>query len=68
MYEMGLENTEEPEIKLQTFAGSLGKPGNTRKKSTSASLTTLKPLTMEITRNWKFFLKGMGIPDSIPAS
>ena len=46
MYEMGLETAEEPEIKLRTFVGSLGKPGNFRKKFTSASVTTLKPLTM----------------------
>ena len=32
MYEMGLETAEEPEIKLRTFVGSLGKPGNFRKK------------------------------------
>ena len=35
---------------------------NFRKTSTSASLTTLKPLTVWITINWKI-LKQMGIPD-----
>ena len=35
-----------------------------RKTSVSASLTTLKPLTMQITTNWKI-LKEMGIPDHL---
>ena len=34
---------EEPEIKLPTFTGSWGKQGNSRKTSTSASLTMIKP-------------------------
>ena len=34
------------------------------KKSASASLTTLKPLTMGITTNWKI-LKEMGLPDHL---
>ena len=38
---------------------------NSRKASTSASLTTLEPLTMWITANWKI-LKEMGIPDHLP--
>ena len=37
---------------------------NFRKTSTSASLTTLKPLTVWITTNWKI-LKDMGIPDHL---
>ena len=37
---------------------------NFRKTSTSASLTTLKPLTVWITTNWKI-LKEMGIPDHL---
>ena len=44
---------KEPEIKLQTFVGSRKKQGNLKKKSISASLTTLKPLTVWITTNWK---------------
>ena len=46
----GLEKAEEPEIKLPTSAGSSKKQGNSRKTSTSASLTTLKPLTVWITK------------------
>ena len=37
---------------------------NSRKAFTSASLTTLKPLTMWITTNWKI-LKDMEIPDHL---
>ena len=40
------------------------KQGNSRKTSTSASLTTLKPLTVWITTNWKI-LQEMGIPDHL---
>ena len=36
--------SEESEIKLPTFVGSLKKQGNSNKISTSASLTMLKPL------------------------
>ena len=46
MYKLGLEKGKEPEIKLPTFAGSYRKQGNSIKTSTSASLTTLKPLTV----------------------
>ena len=41
MYTLGLENVEEPEIKVPTSLGSLKKQENSRKTSTSASLTTL---------------------------
>ena len=44
MYKLGLEKAEEPEIKLPTFTGSQRKKENSRKTSTSASLTMLKPL------------------------
>ena len=62
MYKQGLEKAEEPEIKLPTFTGPQRKQGNSRKTSTPASLTTLMPLTVWITTNWKL-LKEMGIPD-----
>ena len=56
MYKLGFKKSEEPEIKLPTFVGSWRKHGNSRKTSTSASLTTLKPLIMWITTNYgKFF-------------
>ena len=57
MYILGLEKAEEPEIKLPTFTGSWRKQGNSRKISTSASLTTSKPLTVWIKRNWKILKK-----------
>ena len=56
------KEAEEPEIKLSTVVGSWGKQGNSRK--TSASLTTLKPLTVWITANWKI-LKEMEIPEHL---
>ena len=57
MYELSLEKAEEPEIKLPAFVGSQRKQRNSRKTSTSASLTTLKPLTVWITTNCGKFLK-----------
>ena len=53
MYKLDLEDTEEPEIKLTTFFGSQTKQGNSRKTSTSGSLTMLKSLTVWITTKWK---------------
>ena len=44
MFKLDLEKTEEPEIKLPTSTGSQKKQENSRKTSTSASLTMLKPL------------------------
>ena len=64
MYKPDLEKAGEPEIKLPTFAGSQKKQENSRKTSTSASLTTLKPLTMWITTNWKI-LREIGIADHL---
>ena len=44
MYRLGLEKAEEPEIKLPTFIGSWRKQGDSRKTSTPAPWTMLKPL------------------------
>ena len=49
---------------MSTSIGLLKKQESSRKTSTSASLTTLKPLTVWITTNWKI-LKEMGIPDHL---
>ena len=46
----------------QRFTGSWRKQGSSIKTSTSASLTTLKPLTVWLTTNWKI-LQLMGVPD-----
>ena len=65
MFTLGLEKAEESEIKLPIFAGSQRKQGNSRKTSTSVSLTTLKPLTVWIITNRGKLLKEMGIPDHL---
>ena len=44
--ELDLEKAEHAEIKLPASVGSYKKQGNSRKKSISASLITLKPLTV----------------------
>ena len=62
MYKLDLEKAEEPEIKSPTSAGSQKKQGNSRK--TFTSLTTLKPLTMWITTNWKI-VQEIGVPDHL---
>ena len=62
MNRLDLEKAEELEIKLSTFTRSERKQGNSRKTSVSASLIMLKPLTVQITTNWKI-LKERGIPD-----
>ena len=66
MFKWGLENAEEPEIKLPTFAGSYRKQGNSRKTSNSVLLYTeafdcVDHNTLEI-------LKEMGIPTILPVS
>ena len=63
VFKLVLEKAQEPEIKLSTSTGSQEKK-NSRKTSTSASLTTLKPLTVWITTNCGKFLE-MGIPDHL---
>ena len=57
MFKLDLEKAEEPEIKLPTSIGSSKKQENSRKTSTSALLTTPKPLTMWITTNCGKFFK-----------
>ena len=51
MFKLDLEKAEEPEIKLPMSIGSYKKLEISRKTSTSASLTMLKPLTVWITTN-----------------
>ena len=53
----GFQKAEEPEIKLPKSTGSLKKQENSKKTSTSALLTTPKPLTVKITTNCGIFLK-----------
>ena len=49
MFNLDLEKAEEPEIKLPISTGSQKMQENSRKTPTSASLTTLEPLTVWIT-------------------
>ena len=67
MYKMDLEKVEEPEIKLPTI-GSHKKQESSRKTSTTASLTTLKPLTLWITTNCGKFFKSWEKQTTLPAS
>ena len=57
MFKLDLEKAEEPEIKVPTSIGSSKKQESSRRKSTSASLTMLKPLILWITTNCGKFLK-----------
>ena len=58
MLKLVLEKAEEPEIKLSTSVGLQKKQESSRKTSTSALLTTPKPLTNSINGviNWKILL------------
>ena len=62
MYKMDLEKADKPEIKLPMTPGSRGF------KNTSASLTTLKPLTVWITTNCGKFLKRWEYQTTLPIS
>ena len=69
MYKLGFKEAEEPEINLPTFVRSWRKQGNTRKKkSMSASLITLKPLTVRITTNCGKFLDKWEYQTTLPVS
>ena len=46
MFKLDLEKAKKPEVKLPTSIGSKRKQGNSRKSSTYASLTMLKPFTV----------------------
>ena len=67
-FKLDLEKAEEPESKLPTSAGSSKKQENSRKTSTSASLTTLKPLTVWIIANCGKFLRRWEYQTTLPAS
>ena len=65
---LDLEKAEEPETKLPTSVGSQKKQENSRKASTSASLTMLNALTMWITTKWGKFLKRREYHTTLSAS
>ena len=64
----GFRKGRETDIKLPNSTGSLKKQENSRKTSTSASLTTLKSLTVWITANCGNFLKSWKYQTTLPAS
>ena len=68
MYRLDLEKAEEPGIKLPTSVGSKKKQENSRKISTTTSLTMLKPLTEWITTNCGKFFKRWEYQTTWPAS
>ena len=68
MFKLDLEKAGEPEIKLSTSAGSSKKQEDSRKTSTSASLATLKPLTVWITTNCGKLVKRWDYQTTLPAS
>ena len=65
MFKLGLEKTEEPEIKMPTSARSSKKQEGSRKTPISALSTMPKPLTVWINNKlWKI-LQEMAIPDHL---
>ena len=63
MCNLGLKNRGTRD-QIMNIRGSLRKQGNSRKTSTSASLTILKPLSMWTTTNCGKFFE-MGVPDHL---
>ena len=61
-FNLVLEKSEEPEIKMPTSTGSVKEQESSRKTSISALLTMPKPLTVDHNKWWKI-LTEMGIPD-----
>ena len=68
MFKLDLENAEEPEIKWPASVGSSKKQESSRKTSTSALLTTPKPLIVWIMTNCEKFFKGWEYQTTLPAS
>ena len=68
MYKLDLEKAEESVIKLPTSVGSQKKLKNSRKRSTSVSLTMLNALTVWITTNCGKFLKRWSKQTTLPDS
>ena len=66
MYKLGLEKAEEPELKVPKFIESWRKQGSSRTTSTSASLTTLKPLCESLQTVENFSTDGTTRPPYLP--
>ena len=67
MFKLDLKKVEEPEIKLPTSIGSQKNQENSR-KTTSALLTTPKPLTLWITTNYGQFFRRWEYQATLPGS
>ena len=67
MYKLDLEKAEEPEIKLPSV-GSQKRQESSRRTSTSAFLTSLKPLSVWITTNCGIFLMRWESQTILPTS
>ena len=68
MFKLDLEKAEKPEIKFLAAAVLLKKQVSSRKTSTSALLTMLKPFTVWITANCGNFLKSWEYQTTLPVS
>ena len=68
MYKLGLEKAEIPKLKLPTSTTTQKNQRNSRKTSTSASLTMLKSLAVWITTNCGKFFKSWEYQTTLPAS
>ena len=68
IYKLGFEEAEEPETTLLTLSGSWRQQIASKKTSTSASLTTLKTLTVWITINCGKFSKSWEYQTTLPIS
>ena len=66
-FNLDLEKAGELEIKLPTSVGLLKKQEISKKTSTPALLTMLKPLTVDHNKLWTI-LKEMAIPDHLNLS
>ena len=64
VFNLDVEKTKEPEIKLPVSTGSLKRQEGSRKTSTSALLTMPKTDCVDHKKLWKI-LKEMGIPDHL---
>ena len=68
MFKLDVEKAEEPEIKLPISIGSSKKQESSRKTSTSALLTSPKPLLCGAQKNCEKFLKRWEYQTTVPAS
>ena len=67
IFKLDLEKVEEPEIKVPIYIGSWKKQDNSRKISTSVSLTMPKPLTVWTTTNCGKFFKRWEYQTTLPS-